>query len=262
MLHSLALFTQDPALLAAIEKAVAGSGVALVKPSSPGEMPADAVGVMADAAHAADAAQGVKRIAAVVENIFELLGRALDCREGIPLGSSRRVMEHAERFAQALGLNADESAVLTRAALLRDIGKILIPNTVLLKDGVLDYEEWTLIQRHPHLGADLLQSIPSCDAIAEAIRHHHECFDGDGYPGGLEGDSIPLNARILRLLDVYCAFTSPRHYRKGHASQEEALAYLRSEQGKHFDPQLVEVFIKQEIGRPWPESPPPKKAKK
>lgn len=262
MLHSLALFTQDPALLAAIEQAAAGSGVALVKPQSPGETPAGAVAVLADAARAGEAVQGARRIAAVSQAIFDLLGRALDCRESIPLGSSWRVMEHAERFGLALGMTVDECAILTRAALLRDVGKILIPNAVLLKDGVLDYEEWTLIQRHPHLGADLLQAIPSCDAIAEAIRHHHECFDGDGYPGGLEGEDIPIQARVLRLLDVYCAFTSPRHYRKGHATHEEALTYLRSEQGKHFDPQLVEVFIKQDVGRPWPESPPPKKAKK
>ena len=183
------------------------------------------------------------------EALLGLVADAVDCREGFPEGASLRVMEHASRFAAALKLSANDQLALERGALVRDIGKMRIPNQILLKEGVLTYEEWRLLQQHTNLGAGIAAKSRSLSDTFDIIKSHHECYDGDGYPEGLEGDAIPYLARIVKLLDVYCAMTSPRHYRKGHCSHEEAAAYLRSERGKHFDPKLVDVFINAKVGR-------------
>lgn len=181
--------------------------------------------------------------------LLGLIADAVDCREGMPLGSSERVREHAMRFAEALHLGPDDCMALERGALLRDIGKIGIPNDVLLKKTVLDYDEWTLIRRHPVIGAEILRERGLCGDVLDIVQYHHESYDGDGYPERLERDDIPLLARIMRILDTYCAMTSPRHYRTTQASPEEALAHLQSEHGKHFDPDLVDVFLDAGIGK-------------
>lgn len=253
MLHILALFSQVNTMKQAVETAAGAAGIEPVYTKTAKEVPAWTAAVIADKAHIDEGIKAAVRAAGCQEELLSLLGRALDSREDMLPGSSWRVMEHVERFGRAVGMSKREIATLARAGLLRDIGKIMIPNTVLLKQGVLDYEEWSLIQRHPHLGAELLTHAKAFSDIADIIRHHHECYDGDGYPDGLEGEKIPLYARILRIVDVYCAMTSPRHYRKGHSTHEEAANHLRSEQGKHFDPKLVEIFLKKNVGRPWPQ---------
>lgn len=181
-------------------------------------------------------------------NTLVLLSDAVDCREGITAGSSNRVREHATRFAHALGLSNDERIVLEHGALLRDIGKITIPNEVLLKNSPLTYDEWILIQHHTLRGVELLNERGICQEISDILLRHHECYDGDGYPDHLEGDAIPYFARIIKILDVYCAMTGQRHYRKTKCSHEEALEYLKSERGKHFDPELIDTFVREEIG--------------
>jgi len=183
--------------------------------------------------------------------VLELLADAIDCREGFPRGSSRRVCEHAARFADALNLSGDERATLERGALLRDLGKIRIPNAVLLKDGPLTFDEWESLRQHTVQGAELVAATPGWEDTADILLRHHECYDGDGYPGRLERDAIPYLARIVKILDVFCAMTSPRHYRSGHAGIDDALAHIRSERGKHFDPGLVDVFLEHDIARPW-----------
>jgi len=187
--------------------------------------------------------------ASAQETLLGLLADAIDCREGIPLGGSRRVCEHAGRFAKALGLSAEETLLLERGALLRDIGKLTISNDVLLKNSVLTYDEWILLQKHAALGAALLEERGFCAAVADMIRGHHECYDGTGYPDGIERDAIPRFARVMKILDVYCAMTSPRHYRKTHSTHEQAIEHLASERGKHFDPELIDVFINGDVGR-------------
>ncbi len=177
-----------------------------------------------------------------------LLSEAIDCREGLVQGSSMRLVEHAGRFAGGLGLGAEDKLALERAALLRDIGKLRILNEVLLKPDLLSYDEWAVIQRHPHFGADLVAEIEGFQDIEAVIRCHHESYDGDGYPERLEGEQIPFLARALKILDVYCAMTSPRHYRTGTASHKEAVAHIRAERGKHFDPELANVFLDAKIG--------------
>jgi len=181
-------------------------------------------------------------------NTLVLLSDAVDCREGISVGSSNRVRELATRFAQVLGLSRNEQIVLEHGALLRDIGKITIPNDVLLKNSTLTYDEWVLIQHHTIRGVELLNERGICQEISDILLRHHECYDGDGYPDHMEGDAIPYFARIIKILDVYCAMTGQRHYRKTKCTHEEALKYLQSERGKHFDPELIDTFVREEIG--------------
>ena len=182
------------------------------------------------------------------EAVLELLAEAIDCREQFRPGSSQRVVEHAARFSKALGLSQDDQVTLERGALLRDIGKLRIANDVLLKDSLLTYDEWTLIYSHPGIGAELVAQTDGLTDIEGIVASHHECFDGTGYPNGTEGEMIPLLGRIVKVIDVYCAMTSPRIYRDTVASKDEALTHLSEERGKHFDPELVDVFVLNDIG--------------
>ncbi len=188
------------------------------------------------------------QLAMAQQEMLFLLAQAIDCREAFRPGSSERVASHATRFAQAVGLSTDEQFTLERGALLRGIGKLNIANEVLLKEGVLTYDEWVLIQQHTNIGADMVRQMVSLRDIEPICRGYHECYDGDGYPNRLEGDEIPLMARMVRILDVYCAMTSPRHYRQTVASHEQAVELLKSERGKHFDPDLVDAFIEKNVG--------------
>lgn len=251
MLKRLAVITKDGGVDRAAVKSSEAEGVSLTFLSPSDQLPPGTAAALCLAGDLPGALKGVLAAAEQQEELLFLLADALDCREGLLPGSSRRVTDHATRFAAALGLSPEDQLVLERAALLRDIGKIAIPNDVLIKEGLLSYEEWMLIQQHPHLGGQIAEKTRALGDIAELVNMHHESFDGDGYPDGLEGSAIPLLARALKILDVYCAMTSPRHYRKGFSSQEDALEYLRSEQGKHFDPDLIETFLEAGVGRPW-----------
>ncbi|MBI2421950.1 MAG: HD domain-containing protein [Candidatus Hydrogenedentes bacterium] len=184
------------------------------------------------------------------EQWLDLLADAIDCREGLLSGSSRRLQEHAVRFAQALGLSPGDRLTLERGALLHDIGKIAIPNDVLLKKSVLSYDEWLLLQDHTRLGVELLRQRGVGLDVVEIVQSHHECYDGTGYPDKLEGENIPYLARVMKIIDVYCAMTSPRHYRTTHATHEKAIDYLKSEQGKHYDGAMIDVFLAKNIGEP------------
>lgn len=179
--------------------------------------------------------------------ILELLAEAVDCRESFRPGSSKRLVEHATRFAKALSLSDDDRLLFERATLLRDIGKLRIPNDVLLKDGLLTYDEWRLIQDHTTIGAEMVEGMDGLGELADIIRSHHESYDGDGYPSKLEGEAIPYLARALKIIDVYCAMTSPRAYRTGVSSAADALSHLENEAGKHFDGDLIQIFIKQNV---------------
>lgn len=176
-----------------------------------------------------------------------LLAEAIDSREGLPPGTTTRLVAHADRFARALGLDAGDRLALERGAHLHDIGKLRISNDLLLKKSVLDYDDFLNLQAHTTLGAELLASAGIYLDACEIVRSHHECWDGTGYPERLEGEAIPVLARAMKILDVYCAMTSPRGYREGVATPEEGLAHLREERGKHFDPELVDVFLNENV---------------
>lgn len=184
------------------------------------------------------------------DQVLQLLAQSIDSTEGIAADNHRRVLDHVTRFGEALGLSEAEQDVLERGALVHDIGKIKISTDVLVKSNVLTYDDWQLLRSHTSLGADLIKGVESLSDTEDVVRYHHECWDGDGYPEGLKGAKIPHLAHIMKIVDVYCAMTSARHYRDGESSHEEAIAYFKEEHGKHFNPELVDVFIDKNIGKP------------
>lgn len=237
----------DAAALKAIEGL--GNGVIACAVADEDAAPPAVAGVVASAKHLEEAARLALTAAREPEALLELLAEAIDCREGIPAGSAARLREHATRFADAMGLSASDKLALERAALLRAIGKIRLSNDILLKKSLLDYDEWILLKQYPALGADLLAEMDICADVLEAVRYHQECWDGTGYPEGIEGEAIPPLARMLRILVVYCAMTSPRHYRSTVTGHEDAIAYFLAERGKHYDAALVDVFIAHQVGQ-------------
>ncbi len=248
MIKRIAVLNADGALCQALSSAAQGRD-AIIVAVPPGETPPPGAVMLATGSAPAETALNAALAAgAEPEGLLVLLADAVACREGIPEGSSERVRCHASRFARALGLSMEDQFSLERAALLRDIGKIRIPNDILLKKSVLDYDEWTLLHSHAALGAELLAERGLFCDVLDAVRYHHECYDGTGYPEHLEKDAIPLPARIMKILDVYCAMTSPRHYRPTSYTHEDAVVHLNNERGKHFDPRLVDVFIEAGIG--------------
>lgn len=251
MLKRIAILGEDEQAQKALVKGVKRSDVQFV--DATGVLIPDLADTLLHHAPIKDALPQAIQVADNAQFILYLLAEAIDCRESFKPKSSQRVVEHATRFALALGLDDEQRVVFERGALLRDIGKLRIQNEILLKDGLLTYDEWRLIQDHTTIGADLVKETPGLGSLEEIIRCHHESFDGDGYPAKLEGDNIPYLARALKIIDVYCAMTSRRAYRAGVASKEEALGHLESEKGKHFDPELVTVFLDKKIGGDTPQ---------
>jgi diguanylate cyclase (GGDEF)-like protein/putative nucleotidyltransferase with HDIG domain len=170
------------------------------------------------------------------------LASAVEARDPYTYGHSKKVNTYAVALAQAIGLSPDEVSMLNTAALLHDIGKIGIPDKVLGKKGELNGEDWEAIKVHPRLGANIVSNIPSLVPCVSSILHHHERWDGRGYPEGLKGEEIPLEARILSIADSFEAMTSARLYRPA-LSLEDVVKELRQGVGSQFDPKLVEVFI-------------------
>jgi HD-GYP domain-containing protein (c-di-GMP phosphodiesterase class II) len=155
---------------------------------------------------------------------------------------SEAVVKLTVRVAEALALNPDEVARVETAALLHDVGKVGIPDSILHKDGPLDDNEWVLMKEHPVIGERILRAIPGLGGVARIVRHEHERWDGDGYPDGISGDQIPIGSRIILACDAYHAMTSDRPYRKA-MSHGEALKDLRKNAGTQFDPQVVEALL-------------------
>lgn len=156
-------------------------------------------------------------------------------------GHSARVVDIALDLAQSLGMPNDEMIQLRRGALLHDIGKLAVPDTILFKPGPLTPKDWEVVRRHPLVAYELLQPIEYLRGALVVPYCHHEKWDGGGYPRGLAGEQIPLAARVFAVADVYEVLTSDRPYRSAweHA---KALAYIEEQSGKHFDPRVVEVF--------------------
>ncbi|HEU4741690.1 MAG TPA: HD domain-containing phosphohydrolase [Meiothermus sp.] len=178
------------------------------------------------------------------DSAFRALGLVLEYRDYVTKGHTDRVVALGERFGMALGLAETELEALCWGAYLHDIGKIAIPDAVLLKPGSLSEAEWATIRRHPLIGYEMLSGLPELPAgTLQVVRHHHERWDGGGYPDGLAGAAIPLPARIFALVDVYDALTSPRPY-KAAWSRRKVRAEIRSQAAQQFDPELVEVFSK------------------
>ncbi|GAG05818.1 unnamed protein product, partial [marine sediment metagenome] len=153
-----------------------------------------------------------------------------------------KVSEHALKLAQELGLSKDEQEVMRETALLHDIGKVGIAEVILNKPDRLNPQEWAEVKRHSQIGEEFLQPLKVLHIEQSMIRHHHERYDGKGYPDHLKGEDIPLYARILAVADAYEAMTSERPYRRAF-SPIEALTELERCSGTQFDPKIVEAFV-------------------
>ena len=172
------------------------------------------------------------------------LARAIEYRDAGTSAWLERMAHIAGLIAEQLGMSEDETRMVEMAAPLHDIGKIAIPDAILLKPGLLTKEEMAVMRQHPRIGYELL-----CDSQNRFIQagatialRHHERFDGTGYPDGLAGDDIPLEARIVAVADVLDALLSPRPYKKAW-DIEAALDYIRSQRGRHFDPRCVDALL-------------------
>jgi HD-GYP domain-containing protein (c-di-GMP phosphodiesterase class II) len=159
---------------------------------------------------------------------------------------SRKTALWSQRIAESMGLPVEEIQSITLAGRLHDIGKAVVSREILTKIGSLNEEEWLVIKRHPDYGATLLEPSPSLSSIVPLVRFHHERFDGAGYPNHLDGDSIPLGARILGVADAYSTMVTGRAYRSA-VPTEAALEELVRCSGTQFDPEIVRLMVK--IGR-------------
>ena len=189
-----------------------------------------------------DAEHKAVHLTEVYTKMLRGLVGTLEIRDRHTQGHCERVAKNAKVLGRAIGLQNPQLDTLYWAGLLHDLGKIAIPESILLKEGKLNDLEYAEIKRHPSYGADLLSSIAlEFRDIAVAVRHHHERWDGLGYPKGLGKEDIPLLSRIISISDVFEALTSQRPYRQP-VSPREALAYLREGSGSHFDPALIQAF--------------------
>lgn len=181
-------------------------------------------------------------LALAYDTTLEGWARALDLRDKETEGHSRRVTELTMSVARVLGLSDEEMVHIRRGALLHDIGKVGIPDKILLKPGPLDDEEWEIMRKHPVYAYELLSPIPFLRPALDIPYCHHEKWDGTGYPRGLRGEQIPLAARIFALIDVWDALRNDRPYRAAWP-QEKVLDHVCSLKGTHFDPKVVDAFL-------------------
>ncbi len=174
--------------------------------------------------------------------------RAMDLRDKETEGHSLRVAELTMSLAHSMGLSEPELVHVRRGALLHDMGKMGIPDGILLKPGALTDDEWILMRQHPQLAYDMLQPIAYLRPALDIPLYHHEKWDGSGYSHCLQGEQIPLSARLFAVIDVYDALTSNRSYRKAW-SEEKAIEHIKAGAGTHFDPRAVECFTAMLQGR-------------
>lgn len=179
-----------------------------------------------------------------VEDVIYSLSRAVEAREGDDEhdGSTQRVIAFAQALGRQLNLSDEALRLLGQAAMLRDVGKIGLPDTLLNKSGTLSEQEKKRMQRHTILGESIMAPLRSTAALLPMIRHHHERVDGKGYPDGLAGDHIPLGARIVAIADAYNAMLSPRPYRTA-LTTEKALKTLLAGAGRQWDAHLIALFV-------------------
>lgn len=174
-------------------------------------------------------------------SVLVALSRTVENKDLGTYGHSMRVSHMSARIAERLALSAREVDDIKAASLLHDIGKVGISDSILAKQGPLTEEEFGIIRCHTHKGVEILQPLKQFGALLPAILHHHERYDGSGYPAGLSGDAIPLSARIIAVADTYDAIQSDRPYRPA-ASHDKAMQELRGWSGKQFDARVVSAF--------------------
>ena len=169
-------------------------------------------------------------------------GKALQLREKETADHTRRVAETTMKLAEAIGIPEEQKVHIWRGALLHDVGKLVIPDSILLKPGPLDEKEWEIMRKHPVYAYEWLSPIEYLKPALDIPYCHHEWWNGTGYPRGLAGDEIPLAARMFAVVDVYDALTSDRPYRKAW-THKKTIQYIKQQTGTHFDPNIVRVFL-------------------
>ncbi len=175
-----------------------------------------------------------------------LLAEALEAKDSITRGHSNRVRKLSIELAREIGASEAELECIELGAFLHDLGKVGVRDDVLKKPGKLTEDEYEHMQSHPEIGMKMLEASPYFSDILPIVRHHHEKWDGTGYPGGLKADAIPLGSRIIAICDTYDTMVSERPYKKP-LPREHALQTLSSLAGKMFDPNLVRAFIEQQV---------------
>ncbi len=183
-----------------------------------------------------------EQVTALRSSVICAFNQLLDLKDLNTGVHSTRLAEWGMRVGQELGLEESELQNLEVAALLHDIGKMGIPDSILRKPGRLDPDEYALMKKHPEYGWAVLRMLPGFERAALDILHHHENFDGKGYPAGLQGSEIPIVSRIVTVIDAFDAMVSSRPYRVG-LPHEEAIRRLIESSGTQFDPDVVRCFI-------------------
>lgn len=171
------------------------------------------------------------------------LSMAVEAKDRYTEGHSSRVVEYAEKIGTAMRFTENHLENLKIASLLHDIGKIGIPEAILNKPGRLSDEEYNVIKTHPVIGANIIKDVSNLKNVVNIVKYHHERYDGTGYPEGLKGDAIPIEAAIISVADAYDAMCSDRPYRKA-MPKEKAVSILKEEKGRQFNPKVVDVFLK------------------
>jgi putative nucleotidyltransferase with HDIG domain len=182
------------------------------------------------------------QLLAVRTSVICALNQLLDLKDLNTGVHSTRLAEWAVRIGRDLGLDDDCLRDLEAAAILHDIGKIGTPDNILRKPSKLTEEEYAIIKKHPEYGWAVLRAVPGFERVSLFVLHHHEAFDGSGYPAGLQGDEIPIGSRIVSVMDSFDAMVSSRPYRKG-LPLEEAVRRLQAGIGTQFDPVVTPKFI-------------------
>src|SRR6202007_577487 len=188
------------------------------------------------------APQGPQALPQAVLDTVTSLAFAIDAKDHYTQGHSQKVSAYAALIAEAMGMNDAEIEEIRLGAVLHDIGKVGIPENILNKSGPLNPDEWETMKSHVRFGAKILEPLSPLARIREMVLHHHEYYDGSGYPDALRGEQIPLGARIIAVADAYDTITSDRTYKKGRSSAD-ALAELERCANTQFDARIVEIFV-------------------
>jgi len=200
-------------------------------------------GIAAQAAIAIDDANLFSELEQAFWDTIKSLAAAIEAKDHYTHDHSEAVIQYGTAIAEELDLTAHDKELVRKACLLHDVGKIGIGDEILRKVSPLTPEERKIIERHPIIGQEILSSVRSLAEVSRIIRHHHEFYDGNGYPDHLQGEQIPLLSRILQIADSFDAMTSDRPYRKA-LSLEQAVEELRKNSGRQFDPELVQAFLR------------------
>ena len=176
------------------------------------------------------------------ESVLFSLARSIEGKDPYTHGHCERLSAYSTRLGEQLGLSTDEITALRRAGVVHDVGKVAVPDAILLKPGRLTEEEWKLVREHPVVGERICAPLRSFRLVLPIIRHHHEKLDGSGYPDGLRGDAIPVTARVMQIVDVYDALTTERPYKRAFPIAD-ALQTIKEEVAKGWwDPQVFARF--------------------